>query len=67
MTWIAFQAWAMYFLGGCTIKPAGKTAIGYAGRRAGGIYKTCEIKELQDSGRWESNPHSQLGRLVLYH
>ncbi|MCD6393864.1 MAG: hypothetical protein J7M40_10185 [Planctomycetes bacterium] len=31
MTWIAFQAWAMYFLGGCTIKMAGKTAIGYAG------------------------------------
>ena len=30
ITWISFQAWAMYFLGGCTIKAAGKTVIGYA-------------------------------------
>lgn len=30
VTWIAFQAWAMYFLGGCTVKMAGKTVIGYA-------------------------------------
>ena len=25
ITWISFQAWAMYFLGGCTIKMAAKT------------------------------------------
>ncbi len=31
VTWIAFQAWAMYFLAGCTVKAAGKTVIGYAG------------------------------------
>ncbi len=31
VTWISFQAWAMYFLAGCTVKAAGKTVIGYAG------------------------------------
>jgi hypothetical protein len=31
VTWISFQAWAMYFMGGCTVKMAGKTVIGYAG------------------------------------
>jgi len=30
ITWICFQSWAMYFLGGCTLKMAGKTIIGYA-------------------------------------
>ena len=30
VTWIAFQAWAMYFMGGCTIKMGVKTVIGYA-------------------------------------
>lgn len=29
ITWISFQSWAMYFLGGCTLKMAGKTIIGY--------------------------------------
>ena len=29
ITWIAFQSWAMYFLGGCTVKMAGKTIAGY--------------------------------------
>jgi len=29
LTWVAFQAWAMYFLGGCTVKMAGKSIIGY--------------------------------------
>ncbi len=27
--WVAFQAWAMYFLAGCTIKGGIKTLIGY--------------------------------------
>lgn len=31
ITWISFQAWAMYFMGGCTVKMACKTVIGYAG------------------------------------
>lgn len=29
LAWVAFQSWAMYFLGGCTLKMAGKTIIGY--------------------------------------
>lgn len=27
--WIAFQAWAMYFLGGCTLKGGARALIGY--------------------------------------
>lgn len=27
--WIAFQAWAMYFLSGCNVKGAAKSTIGY--------------------------------------
>ncbi|MBW8035792.1 MAG: DUF1097 domain-containing protein [Planctomycetes bacterium] len=42
LTWVAFQAWAMYFLGGCTIKAAGKTVVGYAG----GIIASVAIFEL---------------------
>lgn len=42
ITWIAFQAWAMYFLGGCTIKMAAKTFVGYAG----GIIASVAIFEL---------------------
>ncbi len=30
-TWIAFQAWAMYFMAGCTIKGGVKTFLGYLG------------------------------------
>ena len=40
--WVAFQAWAMYFLAGCTVKMAGKTAIGYAG----GIIASIAIFKL---------------------
>ena len=29
ITWIAFQAWAMYFLAGCDLKGGIKTLIGY--------------------------------------
>jgi len=42
ITWISFQAWAMYFLGGCTPKMAVKTVIGYAG----GILASIAIFEL---------------------
>ncbi len=42
ITWVAFQAWAMYFMGGCTIKMAGKTIIGYAC----GIIASIAIFEL---------------------
>ncbi len=30
-TWITFQAWAMYFMAGCTIKDGGKVMAGYLG------------------------------------
>ena len=42
MAWVAFQAWAMYFLAGCSIKMAAKTVIGYAG----GIIASIVIFEL---------------------
>lgn len=42
LTWVAFQAWAMYFLGGCTVKAAGKTVVGYAG----GIIASVAIFEV---------------------
>ncbi len=42
VAWVSFQAWAMYFLAGCTIKTAGKTAIGYAG----GIIASIAIFKL---------------------
>lgn len=42
VTWIAFQAWAMYFLGGCNVKMAGKTILGYLG----GIIASVAIFEL---------------------
>lgn len=42
ITWIAFQAWAMYFLAGCTPKMAGKTFAGYVG----GIIASIAIFEL---------------------
>jgi hypothetical protein len=29
--WISFQAWAMYFLAGCTLKGGGKVMLGYLG------------------------------------
>jgi hypothetical protein len=43
-TWIAFQAWAMYFLAGCSIKMALKVLAGYAG----GIVASIAIFELGD-------------------
>jgi len=42
ITWIAFQAWAMYFLAGCTPKMGAKTLAGYAG----GIVASIAIFEL---------------------
>lgn len=43
-TWITFQAWAMYFLAGCTPKTGLKTLIGYFG----GIVASVAIFELGD-------------------
>jgi hypothetical protein len=43
-TWISFQAWAMYFLAGCSVKMAAKVLAGYAG----GIVASIAIFELGD-------------------
>ena len=42
ITWIAFQSWAMYFLGGCNVKMALKSLAGYVG----GIVASVAIFEL---------------------
>jgi hypothetical protein len=42
ITWISFQAWAMYFLAGCTPKMGLKTLVGYLG----GIIASVVIFEL---------------------
>jgi len=44
VTWIVFQAWAMYFMAGCSIKTALKTIAGYIG----GIVASIAIFELGD-------------------
>ena len=43
--WVSFQAWAMYFLAGCSIKMALKVLAGYAG----GIVASIAIFELGDA------------------
>jgi hypothetical protein len=42
LTWVSFQAWAMYFLAGCNPKMGVKTLIGYIG----GIIASIAIFEL---------------------
>jgi hypothetical protein len=42
MPWIAFQAWAMYFLAGCTLAGGAKVLLGYAG----GALASVAIMEL---------------------
>ncbi|MCY3021972.1 MAG: DUF1097 domain-containing protein [Planctomycetota bacterium] len=42
MGWVTFQAWAMYFLAGCTVKMGFKTLAGYLG----GIVASVAIFEL---------------------
>jgi hypothetical protein len=44
-TWITFQAWAMYFLAGCSIKMALKVLAGYLG----GIVASIAIFTLGDA------------------
>ena len=43
-TWVSFQAWAMYFLAGCTPKMGAKVLAGYLG----GIVASVGIFELGD-------------------
>lgn len=40
--WIVFQAWAMYFMAGCTFKGGGKVMLGYLG----GAVASVAIMEL---------------------
>ena len=42
IAWVSFQAWAMYFLAGCTPKMGVKTLLGYGG----GIVASIAIFEL---------------------
>ena len=42
LTFIAFQAWAMYFMAGCTIKDGIRVLLGYAG----GVGASVAIMEL---------------------
>ena len=42
LSWISFQAWAMYFLAGCTLKGGGKVMLGYLG----GALASVAIMEL---------------------
>ena len=44
LMWVSFQAWAMYFLAGCTVKMGLKTLAGYLG----GIVASAAIFELGD-------------------
>jgi len=48
-TWVSFQAWAMYFLAGCTPKMGAKVLAGYFG----GILASVAIFALGD---WLSTP-----------
>ena len=37
LSWISFQAWAMYFMAGCTLKGGGKVMLGYLGGAAASV------------------------------
>jgi len=37
VVWVAFQAWAMYFMAGCTLKTGVKVLLGYLGGAVGSI------------------------------
>ena len=42
LSWVAFQAWAMYFMAGCTLKNGVKVMLGYLG----GAVASIAIMEL---------------------
>ncbi|MHC4251981.1 MAG: DUF1097 domain-containing protein [Planctomycetota bacterium] len=44
LAWVAFQAWAMYFLAGCNPKMGAKTFVGYLG----GVIASIAIFEIGD-------------------
>jgi len=37
LPWVSFQAWAMYFLAGCTLKGGGKVMLAYLGGAAASV------------------------------
>jgi len=52
-SWISFQAWAMYFLAGCTLKGGAKVFLGYLG----GALASIAIIELKGLiGQWAQLP-----------
>jgi hypothetical protein len=48
-TWISFQAWAMYFLAGCTLKGGAKVLLGYLG---GALASMAIMKLIGLIGQW---------------
>jgi hypothetical protein len=48
-TWISFQAWAMYFLAGCTLKGGAKVFLGYLG---GALASAAIIELMGLIGQW---------------
>jgi hypothetical protein len=48
-TWISFQAWAMYFLAGCTLKGGARVFLGYLG---GALASIAIIKLIGLIGEW---------------
>jgi hypothetical protein len=48
-TWITFQAWAMYFLAGCTLKGGAKVFLGYLG---GALASIAIIELIPLIGQW---------------
>ena len=48
-TWISFQAWAMYFLAGCTLKGGAKVFLGYLG---GALASAAIMKLIGLIGQW---------------
>ncbi len=48
-TWISFQAWAMYFLAGCTLKGGARVFLGYLG---GALASAAIIELIGLIGQW---------------
>ena len=64
ITWISFQAWAVYFMAGCTPKMGVKALLGYAG----GIIQlctTCGGNIIGTSGGGDGGLTATLGAPIL--
>ena len=49
LPWVSFQAWAMYFMAGCTFKGGGKVMLGYLG---GAVASVAIIELAGVFGGW---------------